>query len=133
MEDSFTQVDGFTATSLDEKCEIKEEISEVIKTEGDQKSYSECVKTEVIAKINTEIKPKPAFKEIESDCSEILKNENIGGLAIALTHGSILYEVNLITLVSSQNNSANYFFMMSFSFAWFKCWYLFLWMSISTI
>ena len=101
MEDSFTQVDGCTATSLDEKCEIKEEISEVIKTE-DQKSYSECdsaVKTEVIAKINTEIKPKPAFKEIESDCSEILMNENIGGLAIALTHGSILYEVNLISLV----------------------------------
>merc|ERR1719510_889699 len=68
LEDSFNQVDGCTPTSLDEKCEIKEEISEVIKTEGDQKSYSECdsaVKTEVIAKINTEIKPKPAFKEIE--------------------------------------------------------------------
>ena len=106
LEDSFTQVDGCTATSLDEKREIKEKISEIIET-VDQKLHSEresAVKTEVIAnvktgEINTEIKPKPAFKEIESDCSEILLNENIGGLAIALTHGSILYEVNIISFV----------------------------------
>ena len=66
--------------------------------EGKRSSISgSVVKPEVIAKINTEESKseiKPKFKEVESDCGEILINENIGGFAIALTHGSILFEVN---------------------------------------